>query len=182
MSALPPKADMCGATRDVRSGPIADIARFYSMTASARRRKASGILSPSACAVVRLMTSSNPVGCSTRISAGLAPLRILSTISPARRNRSAVVRSVRHKTSGLDISPYRTNCGQPRTQGKRIDANDVGVQERARTHIERLCLVPERLERGANIPSTPLASRSLTSKPDLWATSRTSAISKTEAE
>src|SRR5262249_46662785 len=26
MSALPPKADMCGATRDVRFGPIADIA------------------------------------------------------------------------------------------------------------------------------------------------------------
>jgi hypothetical protein len=25
MSALPPKADMCGATRDVRFGPIADI-------------------------------------------------------------------------------------------------------------------------------------------------------------
>jgi len=27
MSALPPKADMCGATRDVRFGPIADIER-----------------------------------------------------------------------------------------------------------------------------------------------------------
>ena len=27
MSALPPKADMCGATRDVRFVPIADIAR-----------------------------------------------------------------------------------------------------------------------------------------------------------
>src|SRR5262249_9079238 len=27
MSALPPKADMCAATRDVRFGPIADIAR-----------------------------------------------------------------------------------------------------------------------------------------------------------
>jgi hypothetical protein len=28
MSALPPKADMCGATRDVRFGPIADIPRM----------------------------------------------------------------------------------------------------------------------------------------------------------
>src|SRR4029453_13510577 len=28
MSALPPKADMCGATRDVRFGPIADITLF----------------------------------------------------------------------------------------------------------------------------------------------------------
>jgi hypothetical protein len=28
MSALPPKADMCGATRDVRFGPIADIIKL----------------------------------------------------------------------------------------------------------------------------------------------------------
>src|SRR5262245_43635223 len=62
----------------------------YSRTASARRRKASGILSPSAFAVVRLMTSSNAVGCSTGRSAGSAPLRILSTISLARRNKSVL--------------------------------------------------------------------------------------------
>jgi hypothetical protein len=35
MSALPPKADMCGATGDVRYGPIADIS-CYSITSSAR--------------------------------------------------------------------------------------------------------------------------------------------------
>ena len=29
MSALPPKADMCGAASDVRFGPIADIATIY---------------------------------------------------------------------------------------------------------------------------------------------------------
>ena len=29
MSALPPKADMCGATRDVRFVPIADIGRSF---------------------------------------------------------------------------------------------------------------------------------------------------------
>jgi hypothetical protein len=28
MSALPPKADMCGATRDVRFGPIADMLNY----------------------------------------------------------------------------------------------------------------------------------------------------------
>jgi hypothetical protein len=28
MSALPPKADMCGAARDVRFGPIADMTKF----------------------------------------------------------------------------------------------------------------------------------------------------------
>ena len=32
MSALPPKADMCGAARDVRFGPIADIAGATIMT------------------------------------------------------------------------------------------------------------------------------------------------------
>jgi hypothetical protein len=32
MSALPPKADMCGATRDVRFGPIADVLRSITFT------------------------------------------------------------------------------------------------------------------------------------------------------
>src|SRR5262249_2779993 len=125
------------------------------MIASARRRKASGILRPSAFAVVRLMTSSNAVGCSTRKISRLGTLENFVDNFARAPKLVRIVRSVRHKTSGLDISPYRTNCGQPRTQGKLIDANDVGVDERARTHIERLRLVPEPLERGANIPSTP---------------------------
>jgi len=36
MSALPPKANMCGATRDVRFGPIADITLPHSPTWAAR--------------------------------------------------------------------------------------------------------------------------------------------------
>src|SRR5262249_48683539 len=53
-------------------------------------RKSSGSpapqrFSPMAFAVVRLMTKSNLVGCSTGISAGFAPRKILSTKSPARR-------------------------------------------------------------------------------------------------
>ena len=51
----------------------------YSITSSARRRKLSGIFSPSALAVVRLMTRLNVVGCSTGISPGFAPRKILST-------------------------------------------------------------------------------------------------------
>ena len=39
MSALPPKADMCGATRDVRYGPTADIA--YLIRSTRRRARAS---------------------------------------------------------------------------------------------------------------------------------------------
>src|SRR5262245_11508353 len=45
-------------------------------------------MSSSAFAVVRLMTRSNLVGCSTRMSPGFAPRSILSTYSAARRNRS----------------------------------------------------------------------------------------------
>src|SRR5262245_17803189 len=51
----------------------------YSITWSARSSSAGGIVNPSALAVLRLITSSNLVGCSTGRSAGLAPLRILST-------------------------------------------------------------------------------------------------------
>jgi hypothetical protein len=39
MSALPPKADMCGAISDVRHGPIADILEFGS-----RQKKNPGTL------------------------------------------------------------------------------------------------------------------------------------------
>ena len=49
------------------------------ITSSARASTDGGIVRPSALAVLRLMTSSNLVGCSTGRSAGLAPLRILST-------------------------------------------------------------------------------------------------------
>ncbi len=47
------------------------------MTWSARTSTDCGIVRPSAFAVLRLMTSSNFVGCSTGRSAGLAPFRIL---------------------------------------------------------------------------------------------------------
>jgi hypothetical protein len=46
MSALPPKADMCGALVDVRFGPKADIGD-YSTTSSAIETSAGGIASPS---------------------------------------------------------------------------------------------------------------------------------------
>src|SRR5207244_5652739 len=51
----------------------------YWTTSSARPSSDGGIVSPSALAVLRLMTSSNLVGCSIGRSAGLAPLKILST-------------------------------------------------------------------------------------------------------
>ena len=51
----------------------------HSMTSSARARNAGGTVRPIAFAVFMLMISSNFVGCWTGRSAGLAPLRILST-------------------------------------------------------------------------------------------------------
>src|SRR5262249_46826064 len=62
-----------------------ELATPHSITSSARNRNDSGIVRPSALAVVRLMIRSNLVGCSTGMSPGFVPRRILSTRSPARR-------------------------------------------------------------------------------------------------
>jgi CheY-like chemotaxis protein len=49
---------------------------LHSITSSAIASTPGGMVSPSALAVFRLMTSSNLVGCKTGRSAGLSPLRI----------------------------------------------------------------------------------------------------------
>jgi hypothetical protein len=56
----------------------------HSITSLAMARSLSGIVRPSALAVVRLMTRSNSVGCSTGMSAGFVPRGILSSKSAAR--------------------------------------------------------------------------------------------------
>src|SRR5258708_682643 len=58
----------------------------YSIPSSAVASSDAGTLRPSALAVLRLMASSNLVGCSTGRSLGLAPFRILSTVLAPRRN------------------------------------------------------------------------------------------------
>jgi hypothetical protein len=50
--------------------------RAYSMTSSARASSADGTVSPSALAVLRLITSSTFVTCCTGRSAGFSPLRM----------------------------------------------------------------------------------------------------------
>ena len=67
-------------TRDVRSKEA------YSITSSARRRNDSWTARPMAFAVLRLIVSSNFVGCSTGRSAGFVPCRILCTSAAPRRN------------------------------------------------------------------------------------------------
>jgi hypothetical protein len=90
MSALPPIADIAERDLDVRFVPKADVLRCgeerrYSITSSAVASSLSGTAKPSALAVLRLMTSSNLVGCSTGNSAGLAPRKMRSTYAAARR-------------------------------------------------------------------------------------------------
>jgi hypothetical protein len=63
--------------------------RTYSITSSARPSSVGGISRPSALAVLRLITSSKWVGCSTGRSAGRAPFRILSTYTAALRKSSS---------------------------------------------------------------------------------------------
>src|SRR5690348_11334847 len=66
-----------------------ELAPPHSITSSARASIAGGIVRLSVFAILRLMTNSNLVGCSTGKSLGLAPCKILSTNSAARRNKSA---------------------------------------------------------------------------------------------
>ena len=62
---------------------------LHLMTLSALARTLGGIVRPICLPVFRLITNSNFVGCSTGRSAGLAPLRILSTYKAARRSKSS---------------------------------------------------------------------------------------------
>src|SRR5207247_464436 len=59
--------------------------RTHSITSSARASSVGGTSRPRALAALRLITSSNLVACSIGMSAGLAPLRTLSTKTAARR-------------------------------------------------------------------------------------------------
>ena len=65
-------------------------AKHYSITSSARASTLGGIARRSAFAVLRLIASSNFVGCSTGRSDGLAPFKILSTWIAANRKLSTI--------------------------------------------------------------------------------------------
>ena len=80
-----------GATQRVKSAaiPTAKCSLSYSITSSARSRDASGIVRPSALAVLRLTANSNKVGCSIGRSPGFSPRRIRATYSAGRRQSAA---------------------------------------------------------------------------------------------
>src|SRR5262249_38298722 len=67
-----------------------ELAAIHSITLSARSTRPAGTSCPIALAVLRLITSSNVVGCSTGRSAGFAPLRILATIRARWRKTSTM--------------------------------------------------------------------------------------------
>jgi hypothetical protein len=85
MAALPPKADITERDRHVCFVPKADVSRCskiryrrsaYSITSSARPSNGSGMLRPSALAVLRLITRLSLTACITGKSLGFSPLRI----------------------------------------------------------------------------------------------------------
>src|SRR6185369_868034 len=80
------------------------------MTSSARASSLSGTSTPIAFADLRLITSSNLVGCSTGSSAGFVPLRIMSTYSAARRYicRRSTPYAINPRASGNALLPYTT--------------------------------------------------------------------------
>src|SRR5215831_12798475 len=138
-----PRCRRAAEQRDERATP------HHSIASSARSRSASGTFKPRTLAVVRLMTKSNLVGCSTGMSAGFAPRKILSTISAARRFRLA-------KFGPYDIKPpASTYCRQARSQCQNDDAHAMHVQHRVAGDIDCICMSLERLKRGHDILALP---------------------------
>jgi hypothetical protein len=65
-----------------------EVAAVHSITSSARARRNDGSVNPMSRAALALTISSNLVGCSTGMSAGFAPLRILLAERASARNES----------------------------------------------------------------------------------------------
>src|SRR6516225_5762142 len=104
MSALPPKADITAVQTNVRFVPIADIRRLYSITSSARESRVAGTSSPSAFAVLRLITSLNFVDCTTGKSVGLPARR--KTGMPVYRLHQSSATAVADSTGPQNIDPH----------------------------------------------------------------------------
>jgi hypothetical protein len=107
MSALPQKADMCSATADVCYGPKADIQGIHSITSSARASNEGGTVRPSALAALRLIASSNLVGCQTGKSAGFARTDVDTGLAKRPRKAGAIT----DEATGRHILARIINCG-----------------------------------------------------------------------
>src|SRR5476649_2414305 len=93
---------------------------LYSITSSARERNVGGTVRPSALAVLRLITSSNFVGCSIGMSFGCLPCKILCTnLAPCRKEAGT--------SAPNDIRPpISANARAVETAGKRCLSAHIG--------------------------------------------------------
>src|ERR1035437_6818958 len=81
--------------------------KSYSITSSAICWRCSGTVRPSAFAVLRLITNSNLVDCTTGRSAGFSPLENSPNVNPSLAIRARYVGSVAHQTaSGRKLSKF----------------------------------------------------------------------------
>ena len=109
----------------------------YSISLSARSTRPAGISWRIACAALRLMTSSNWVGCSTGMSAGLTPRKILTS---CRTHDVAIdldeARTISEEALLLRHFRPLINCGKP--QRRNAFENDPTIVEEKRRgqHIE----------------------------------------------
>src|SRR5262249_18723151 len=83
------RGQRCGWRAALPYGRVRATIDGHWITSSARTSIDRGMLTPRALAVLRLIRNSNWVACSTGRSPGLAPLRILSTYTAARRHAPA---------------------------------------------------------------------------------------------
>jgi hypothetical protein len=78
-----------------------ELAPLISMTSSASASRLAGMVSPSALAVLRLITSSNLVGCSTGGSAGLSPLRTRARVQAGLPTCLGNASTIAHQSTGF---------------------------------------------------------------------------------
>ena len=112
MSALPPKADMCGARADVRLVPIADVIA-YSITSSARASSVGGTARPSALAVLRLIDQLILGRRLHRKVGGLLAFKDAVNIVSGAPELIDQIRSVGDETTGSNERPVEINSWQP---------------------------------------------------------------------
>src|SRR5262245_66681328 len=84
----------------------------HSITSSASESTSGGMESPSALAVLRLITSSNLVDVSTGRSAGFAPLRILRGVDAALAIRLGDAHAIAQESARNSVFAKVVDCGQ----------------------------------------------------------------------
>ena len=92
---------------------------------------------PSPLAVLRLMTSSNVVGCSTGKSAGLAPLRNLASVNAGPVISICKIWSIADQAARCGELPQFENCGYRMPHRQCGDLIALHREERIRDHKGR---------------------------------------------